>query len=128
MHLQEVHLPESNIIPTLCFTTVEGPLEVRGDMLLDLSVRLSVRLLLLDRRVFRNQIWYTVSLCGGATFRQLFPKKWPTVWPFGHFLFVPFDVCRGILVDSIVAKKFDGIGWLMQLLLGSILAGTCEEI
>ena len=35
-------------------------------------------------------------------------------------LCVPFD--QSILADSIVAKVFDGIGWLMQLLLGSILA------
>ena len=27
------------------------------------------------------------------------------------FWCVPFDVCRGILADSIVAKIFDGIGW-----------------
>ena len=41
---------------------------------------------------------------------------------YGHFQCFSLDVCFGILADAIVAKKFEGIGWLMQLLLESILA------
>ena len=55
-------------------------------------------------------------------FVSFFPQNGRQYGRYGHLLCVPFDVCRGILADSIVAKIFDGIGWLMQLLLGSILA------
>ena len=68
-------------IYTRWFTTVEGPLELRGDMFLDffrMSVRVLcvyLRLLFLDRLVFRNQKWHTVSLRQGATFGRLFFQK-----------------------------------------------------